>query len=280
MDDSDAPYAEVIGDPIGHSLSPIIHNHWLEQLGLAGSYRPQRCAAGGVEAHLERRRRDPLWRGCNVTMPLKEEAAALLPGDHASRYGAVNLITRSSSGLLGLNTDVKGIGAALGESPLGGKRAVIIGAGGSARAAIAAAGAVRGANVTVLARNPAKAGPLRKLADEVSIEPLNRAAEAIAGAAAVINASPLGMDGGPKMPDFVVAALAGAERGAVAVDLVYRPLETPFLKAAAAAQLRTADGLTVLIGQARPAFEAFFGAPPPPGGAALRALLLRKLRAG
>jgi shikimate dehydrogenase len=82
------------------------------------------------------------------------------------------------------------------------------------------------------------------------------------------------------MPDFVLAALAAAERGAIALDLVYRPLETPFLKAAAAAKLRCEDGLTVLIGQARLPFHLFFGQPPPEESEGLRALLLTKLRAG
>lgn len=279
MAEPDLPYAEVIGDPVDHSLSPVIHTHWLERLGIEAAYRRQHCAAGGLAPYLQRRRGDPLWRGCNVTMPLKEEAAALLRSAGANRIGAVNCIARRGDGLTGLNTDVDGVRAALAGEDMAGRQAVVIGAGGAARGAVAALGAV-GAQVTILARSPAKAEPLRALAAEVAIEPLDRAAHIVAGAAAIINASPLGMAGSPVMPPAILAALKDSAPSAVAVEIVYHPLETPLLSAARASGLRAVDGLTILIGQARPAFEAFFGAPPPPGDAALRALLLRKLRAG
>jgi shikimate dehydrogenase len=271
------PYAEVIGDPIEHSLSPTIHNHWLERLGIPGVYRRQPCPAGTIAAYLDRRLADPLWRGCNLTMPLKEEAAAALQAE--PRIGAVNCIARDGDRLVALNTDVDGIAAALGGVDLAGKHAVVIGAGGAARAALAEL-AGRGAHVTTLARSPVKAEPLRALHERLTIAPLAHAASAISGAAALVNASPLGMEGGSPMPPAIVDAIAGAAPGAIALDMVYRPLTTLFLKAAASAGLHTEDGLTMLIAQARRPFALFFGAPPPAGDAALRALLLREIRAG
>ena len=188
------------------------------------------------------------------------------------------MIARAGEALVGLNTDVDGIGAALGGTSIEGERAVVIGAGGSARAAIVALASL-GASITILARDPAKAAPLLQLADHVTVRPLDAAEPTIAGAAAIVNASPLGMQGSPPMPPAFTAALPLAAPGALAVDLVYHPVETRFLAAAAAAGLRTSDGLTVLIGQARPAFHAFFGAEPPPGDTELRGLLLKELRA-
>lgn len=274
------PYAEVIGDPIDHSLSPAIHRHWLKRLGLTATYRRHRCGGSEPESYLDNRRTDPLWRGCNVTMPLKERVAALVsPRGAARRLGAVNCVTRRGEQLVGLNTDVDGVAAALDDAQLTGQRAVLVGAGGAARAALAAL-AERGAHVTIVTRSPAKARPLHDLAPGLTIAPLDEAAAAVAGAAAIINAAPLGSEGAASMPEQLLAALTAAAPGAVALDMVYRPLLTPFLAAAAAAGLRTADGLAMLIGQARPAFRLFFGVEPPPEDGELRALLVRMLRAG
>jgi shikimate dehydrogenase len=275
---ADLPFAEVIGNPVEHSLSPDIHTYWLARLGISAAYRRHLCPLHELEAYLVGRRANPLWSGCNLTMPLKEAAARLLPISQRQSpdLGAINCVGRRGESLTGLNTDVDGVAAALGDADLRGSRAVVIGAGGAARAAVAEL-ARRGARITILARSPLKAEPLRQIAD-LAILPVAQGPTALRGAAAVINATPLGMAGGEPMPPALLEALA-LSRGGVAVEMVYRPLVTPFLAHAAAAGLRTADGLTMLIGQARRPFELFFDAPPPPGDAELRALLLRKLRA-
>jgi len=274
------PYAEVIGDPVAHSFSPAIHKFWLERLGIAGSYEPVRVQPGELAAYLAQRREDPLWRGCSATMPLKELIAPHLDrlDDGARQTGAVNCVARCRHELIGFNTDPDGIAAALGDAQLEGRPAVVIGAGGATRAAVAEL-ARRGAKTTILARSPEKAAPLALLAANVSIAPMAAAPASLAGAAAIVNASPLGMTGREPMPPAILAALPSAA-GAVALDLVYRPVVTPFLEHAAAAGLRTVDGLTMLVGQARRAFKLFFGETPPPEEAELRALLLSRLRAG
>lgn len=267
------PFAEVIGDPVDHSLSPDIHNHWLERLGLKGDYRRLRCSPAELPAYLARRIQDPWWRGCSVTMPLKEAAADLVAG---SAVGAVNCVVPDGERLRAFNTDVEGVAAALGDLRLAGAPAVVIGAGGAARAVVAQL-AGRDARVTILARSPEKAELLRQIGD-ISILPLAQAEKATRGAAVIVNATPLGMTGGEAMPPCILDALAAAP-DALAVDMVYCPLVTPLLARAAAAGLHTADGLTILIGQARRQFELFFGAALPEDDAELRALLVRQLRA-
>ena len=106
------PFAEVIGDPIAHSKSPLIHNFWLEKLGIDGAYQRTRIAAGGLADHLAARRNDPDWRGCNLTMPHKQAATGALQEveSSASRIGAVNTVVRAPDGdrLVGYNTDAAG----------------------------------------------------------------------------------------------------------------------------------------------------------------------------
>lgn len=248
------PYAEVIGDPVAHSLSPAIHQFWLEKLGRPGDYRATRCTARELPAYLKRRCCDPFWRGCNVTAPLKAEAArlALDATGVCARIGAANTILRSPLGCgVGANTDVIGIAAALSEAPLG--RAVVIGAGGAARAALEVLRLRGTGEVTALVRSP-RGGASR---------PLEAAGEALEGADCVVNATPLGMEGAAPMPEPVLDALAATAADALVVDMVYVPLETALLRRARQAGRRAVDGLTVLIGQAAPAFELFFGVAAP-----------------
>ena len=108
-------YAEVIGDPIGHSKSPIIHKYWLERLAIEGDYRKTMVAGADLPAFTAARRRDPDWRGCNVTIPHKQAIIPLLDrvDRGAETIGAVNCVVREGSVLAGYNTDVDGIAAAL-----------------------------------------------------------------------------------------------------------------------------------------------------------------------
>lgn len=277
----DEPYAEVIGDPIGHSMSPVIHRYWLRHLGLEGDYRATRVGSSELAPYFASRCADPFWRGCNVTAPHKEAVIPFLSqlSDSARAVGAVNLILPRNGLLEGRNSDIEGIALALAGAALGGKRAVVIGAGGAARAAVYFLLREQIGEVCLIARNPKNAAPLLALdpLQRIRIEHLADAARAISGSAIIINASPLGMTNNEEMPGPLLEALSQAAPGTLAFDMVYKPLETTFLKAAAAAALRPVDGLVMLVGQARAAFDCFFGAEPPPSAdGALREQLARK----
>lgn len=256
----DRPYAEVIGDPIAHSLSPGIHNRWIEALGLNAHYRATRVSADELISFLDKRRPDPDWRGCNVTSPHKQSVAKLVDRltPAAERIGAANCVFRKGGALVGDNTDIFGLAAALGGAEIAGRKAVILGAGGAAAPALDHLLDQGAAEIVLLARNPDRAAPLQyRAAERARVAPF--AAEGIAGASVVINATPLGLEGGLPMPTSVLDALPSAGPGALVLDMVYHPERTPLLAAAEAAGLRTVTGLTMLIAQARPAFELFFG---------------------
>ena len=270
-------YAEVIGDPIAQSKSPLIHNHWLATRGLDCDYRRTFVERGRLEEFLANRRLDPLWRGCNVTIPHKERAAAVVDNldKRARAIGAVNCIVATATGLTGANTDVDGIAAALDGTALEGASAAIIGGGGGARAAIAYLAGRNVADILILVRDPAKAESLRTIAPGVrmEIDHLERAAAKLERALAVVNATQLGMRGCPEMPEDLLAAITRQAGGATLLDMVYDPIETRFLATGRAAGAEVVDGLTMLVGQAAKAFEMFFGEPAPAPDEALRVLL-------
>lgn len=263
------PFAEVIGDPIAQSKSPVIHRHWLQQLGLEGDYLHTQVAADHLADFLSCRRADPDWRGCNVTIPHKQTIISFLDrlSPEAEAIGAVNCVVPEASGLVGYNTDIDGIAAALDSTRLQGRKAVVIGAGGAARAVVAYL-AQNNADIVVIARNAAKAEQLRSLA-LLQVLPVDRADEAFGGASAIVNATSLGMRGADPMPQPLLDAVRAHSASAVLFDLVTTPAQTEFLSCGA----QRIDGLTMLIGQARRAFELFFGRTPPQGEEHLRRLL-------
>lgn len=281
-------YAEVIGDPIVQSKSPAIHKFWLGKLGIAADYRACHVSAAGLADYFAARRTDPDWRGCNITMPHKQAAMALVDrlDPLGVRIGAVNTVVRGADGVLtGFNTDAEGFLEPL--EPLLAqphllRMARIIGAGGAARAIVAAL-ADRGFTLVLAARDPGKA---RMLLDKLApggehyTPPLAHFSPPTDYAFddrsqlfdLVVNASSLGMAGQPPL-DF---DLSHAPPGSVVYDIVTDPLETPLLAAARGAGFATIDGLAMLIGQAAAAFSKFFGAPAPRQyDAELRALLTR-----
>lgn len=259
------PYAEVIGDPIAQSRSPAIHGAWLAEEGIDAAYHATRVTPDDLGDFFASRREDPFWCGCNVTAPLKQDVIRFLDrlDPAVAEIGAVNCIVPEPAGLTGYNTDVDGVFAALEGSDLEGRTATMIGAGGAARAGLFALRAL-GADVRILARSPEKA----KALGAEKIFPFEVAAEAMAGAAAVVNASTLGMAHVGPMPEVLLAALGGAAPGAVAFDMVYHPEETAFLAAAQVRGLKPVGGLVMLEGQARRAFRLFFGGLTPTGQAA------------
>jgi len=274
LPDVTVPYAEVIGDPIAQSKSPLIHRHWLERLNMTGDYRRTRVEAGGLSDFLRGRRSDPDWRGCNVTIPHKEAVLAHVDelDSSAAEIRAVNCIVPRAAGLIGYNTDVDGIAAALAGTILDGRKAAIIGGGGAARAAVTYLSARKVSEIVVLVRDPAKAQSLRSLVSNASMEigAFGAGPMLLRGSSAIINASPLGMAGCPEMPGEVTSAVADQPQ-AILFDMVYDPVDTAFLSAG---NQHTVDGLTMLVGQARKAFELFFGAPAPERDAGLRNLLV------
>ncbi len=255
-----APYAEVIGDPIGHSKSPAIHKFWLERLGLAGDYRAMRIAADDVGAYVSNRRTDPAWRGCNITIPHKIAIMDHVgdPGKVRDTIGAMNTVLRDPSGeLTGTNTDPGGFFAPIAELPLNGKPVAVIGTGGAAHAVLFALSRVGVGPVTLIARNPLKgAAMLARFGLRGNVQALSGPLPPVV---LLVQATQLGMAGQPPLE----LDLSPLPDEAVVYDLVYAPVVTRLLAAAAARRLETVDGLEMLIGQAALAFELFFGAEPP-----------------
>jgi shikimate dehydrogenase len=282
-----AGYAEVIGDPIGHSKSPLIHCFWLKRLGIEGDYLRTHVGPDDLSAFLAGRRDDPYWRGCNVTIPHKQAVLPLLDAIDpvAAKIGAVNTVVASDGRLTGYNTDAAGFLEPL--RPWLDERhylrtARILGAGGAARA-IAHGLWNEGFTLILAARKASAAAEIAAgfdpahvhLADLASFaNPLEFDWKEMKGRLdIVVNATPLGMTGQPELDiDF-----SHIPPGAIIYDAVYAPLETRLLAEAKALGHPIIDGLQMLIGQARIAFQLLFGVEPPSdpeSEAALRALLL------
>ncbi|MGD9471541.1 MAG: shikimate dehydrogenase [Novosphingobium sp.] len=262
------PYAEVIGDPIAQSKSPVIHNFWLEKLGIDADYRTCHVKPEELADYFALRRRDPAWRGCNVTIPHKEQVAPFVDEleSAGAKVGAINTVwPDGKGGLNATNTDIDGVKEALRASNPAGRPVVIIGAGGAARAVFAYLEGLGCASVRVLARNHAKARDTLKDFDlPVTRCPFEPGGAGLADAAIVINATQLGMAGQLPMPQFVLDQLADTGPDCLVFDMVYAPLDTQLLQRAAAFGRTTSHGLTMLVGQARTAFARFFGAVPDP----------------
>ena len=274
---SGRPYAEVIGDPIAHSKSPLIHNFWLGKLGIDAEYRACHVRAGELAEYFTRRRGDAEWRGCNITMPHKTTAMVRVDSlnPYAEQVGAVNTVVREGNDLVGSNTDVFGVLSALPRELMApGAEVCVLGTGGAARAAFAACQHRNVALILSSSRNPALGATLLHEFDFGGCADLLDDKNNIQTAEVIINATSLGMTGCPPMPSSVLEHLRDPMPDAVVMDMVYSPLDTDFLRAAGAAGCRTVDGLAMLIGQAAAAFELFFGQPAPrEHDAELRALL-------
>lgn len=255
------PWAEVIGQPVGHSLSPAIHRYWLDAAGIDGAYKAMAVAAPDLPTFVADRRAIASWRGCNVTAPHKQAMQPLLDSldEAAAAIGAVNCVYRDGSRLIGTNTDVEGIGEALAGFPVSGEAVAVIGAGGGARAAVHWLRKESAGAIMLVVRRPEAA---RALGSDVRHFSIAQARQAFSSASLVINATPLGIEGGGAMPAALLDAVRSSRVSAL-FDMVYRPLETPFLRVARHGGARSIDGLAMLIGQARRSFALFFGAAAP-----------------
>ena len=251
-----------MGWPVAHSRSPLIHNYWLQKYGLTGSYVQLPVAPGTLGTAIPGLKALG-FKGCNLTIPHKVEAMAFMDelDINAKRMGAMNTIVVQADGSLkGFNNDGYGyIQSLLDAQPNWRADAgpiTVLGAGGAARAVVLSL-ADRGAKeIRLLNRSPAAA---QALADEfgapVHALPWASRHDALGGAALLVNTTSQGMHGNPAL-DLDLSVLPTT---ALVSDVIYVPLDTPLLKAAKARGNPTVGGLGMLLNQARPAFEAWFG---------------------
>jgi shikimate dehydrogenase len=257
--------AGVMGWPIAHSRSPRLHGYWLSEHGIPGTYLPLAVPPGQVEAAL-RGLAALGFAGCNVTIPHKETVMRAV--DHvapiARRIGAVNTVTVAPDGsLAGTNTDAYGYIASLREADPAwrGDRGpvVVLGAGGGARAVVASLLEEGAPEIRVLNRSPERARALAAgYGAPVTAVRWEERAAALDGATMLVNTTSQGMVGQPPLE----IALDALPPDALVSDIVYIPLETPLLAAARRRGNPTVNGLGMLLHQAVPGFEAWFGLRP------------------
>ncbi len=258
-----APRAFVIGHPIAHSRSPLLHGHWLRQLGLAGSYEKIDVAPDALAGFIAGLR-DAGFVGGNVTVPHKSAVMALVDDldDAARAIGAVNTLWFEDGHLHGGNTDALGFVANLDAEAPGwdqqGSRAVVLGAGGAARAVVYGL-LGRGFDIAVVNRTTETARALAAhFGERVAAHHWGELSALLGGADLLINTTALGMSGKPPL----ALDLAPLNRDAVVCDIVYVPLETELLRSARARDKRIVDGLGMLLHQAVPGFARWFGVTP------------------
>ena len=262
--------AGVVGWPIAHSLSPVLHGHWLKQYGIDGRYERIAIEPGTFPQRMEKLRAAG-YRGVNVTVPYKEEAFHLADkvSDEAQIAGAANLLVFNQDGTIRAdNTDAfglaKSLSQAIGLGKLHGRKAVVLGAGGAARAAVLALISPLGATpIHILNRNIDRAHSLarhfsRKADSQLFVGTFDDWPKAARDATLLINATSAGMVGA----DPLALDLEPLPISAAVCDIVYNPLETDLLRRAKARGHITIDGLGMLMHQAAPSFKAFFGHDP------------------
>ena len=265
MSDQKFVLAGVMGWPVAHSRSPVIHNHWIAQYGLRGAYallpvQPDKLtdAIRGLPALG--------FAGCNITIPHKVNAMAMMDVVHpvAQRMGAINTIVVQADGSLhGFNNDGFGYIQSLRDAKSDWRGdagpALVLGAGGAARAVVLSLLDEGAPEVRLVNRTRSKADDLAALLGErVKVYDWSERNDAMAGVALLVNTTNQGMHGQPGL-DVHLEALPAT---ALVSDAIYIPLETPLLAAARARGHTTVNGLGMLLNQARPAFHAWFGVMP------------------
>jgi shikimate dehydrogenase len=262
-----ARIAGIIGWPVAQAFSPRLHGYWLAEMGIDGAMVPVPAQPEDFSVVLRGLMKGG-FRGCSVTIPHKEAAYALCHAHDLAAHaaGAVNLLVFHDDGRIeGRNTDATGLAEslreALGPDALRGKPAVLLGAGGAARAAVVALHMLGAAEIRIVNRTPARADQIAlALAGQVSpkLVVMEHWSQAATNAALAVNTTSAGMKGAPSI-DLDLGILPTS---AAVCDIVYNPLETPLLARARAQGLKTVDGLGMLMHQGVPAFEAFFGVTP------------------
>ncbi|WP_105404819.1 shikimate dehydrogenase [Neorhizobium sp. T7_12] len=257
--------AFVTGWPVKHSRSPLIHGYWLKKFEIAGTYRPEAVTEADFPAFIQSLKDGSSgFRGGNVTIPHKELAFKLAdrPDDLAEELGASNTLWMEDGLLHATNTDGHGFTANLDDRHSGWDkigRAVILGAGGASRAVIQAIRDRGISEIHVVNRTVSRAEELAdRFGPKVHAHPVEALDEVMSGAGLFVNTTSLGMDGSEALKiDFSPLA-----SGAVVTDIVYVPLKTPLLVQAEEQGFATVDGLGMLLHQAVPGFEKWFGRRP------------------
>ncbi len=259
-----ARLAGVMGWPVEHSLSPRLHGYWLEQYGIDGAYVPLAVQPDDLPTAVAAL---PAlgFRGVNLTLPHKERALRLCheTDDLTQRIGAVNTIVVRDGRLVGSNSDAFGFLENLKEGAPDWRAtaapAVVLGAGGASRAVVAALVDAGVPELRLVNRTRERAEALAvSLGGPTTVHGWDRREAALAEAGLLVNTTTLGMAGQPSL-DLDLGALPA---GAVVTDIVYTPLMTPLLRAARARGNPVVDGLGMLLHQARPGFEAWYGVRP------------------
>jgi shikimate dehydrogenase len=271
--------AFIIGDPVAHSRSPMIHGHWLEQKGIDGRYEPVRVVADDLPAFIDRLKSGMSgFVGGNVTIPHKEAVFALADETEevARLIGAANTLWLDGGRLKATNTDAFGFSANLDAQAAGwnkGEKAVVLGAGGASRAVLFALIERGFSEIVLVNRTLSRAEELAgRFGAAIRPAALPALGEALSGVDLFVNTSSLGMEGSAT-PDLDFTVM---NEGALVTDIVYAPLVTPFLEAARSQGVATVDGLGMLLYQAVPGFEKWFGQRPEVDSA-LRALIVADL---
>ncbi len=264
MTGTNAPRAGVVGWPVEHSRSPMIHGYWLKELKIPGSYEKFAVRPGELRQFLDKIREGELV-GANVTVPHKEAAFAACDERTpvAEALGAVNTLWRQDGGLMGDNTDVAGFLANMDEAAPGwaerAKLAIVIGAGGAARAIVYALMSRGFERIAIVNRTQERAETLAAhFGGSTTAMAWADLSKNLAEADLLVNSSSLGMVGQPPL----ALDLSALPERAVVADIVYVPLRTPLIEAASACGLRTVEGLGMLLHQAAPAFARWFGREP------------------
>ncbi|MEM9318682.1 MAG: shikimate dehydrogenase [Pseudomonadota bacterium] len=256
--------AGVIGDPIVHSKSPALHGHWLKRYRIRGHYVPLHVTHDNL-ANVLKNLPKMGFSGVNVTIPHKEQALSLATNvtDRAALIGAANTLTFTPSGLQADNTDGRGFIANIRQHiphwQPGLGPAMVLGAGGASRAILSALIQEGVPRIILANRTRARAEAIRdQLGARIELLPWARIDDAVSDMQTIVNTTSLGMSGaGALQVDF-----SRARPGTVVTDIVYTPVDTDFLLAARAAGCETVDGLGMLLHQAAPGFERWFGKRP------------------
>ena len=275
--------AAVVGWPVNQSVSPVMHNYWLRAYGIEGDYSALPVRPEEFERTVARLPSEG-FAGVSVTVPHKEAAFALAGerDQDADVTGAVNTLVFASTGVKGMNTDVRGFAASLanrlGEAFVGDAPAAVLGAGGAARAVVLALARMGASEIRLLNRTRARAETVRSQLGRfarIAILDWEERKKAFDGARLLVNTTSLGMIGKGKLE----VSLDGLPEDAAVADIVYNPLETELLREARARGHQVVDGLGMLMHQAVPAFAAWFGITPKVT-AELRARLEKALPGG
>lgn len=257
--------AGVMGWPVMHSRSPLMHNYWMEQQGLAGTYVPLLIEPGKVEQAL--RALHPLgFAGCNMTIPHKLDAIAVVDevDEISKKIGAISCVVVGQDGhLFGTNNDWRGFLGNVKEFDPDWRAdagpVVVIGAGGGGRAVIHALLDQGATEIRLVNRTPEEpAAIVEEFGGPITVLPWDDRHDALEGVAMAVNVTSAGMVGQPALD----IALDRLPVEALVADIIYTPLETPFLAAARARGNRTLNGLGMLLHQGPPAWKMWFGVEP------------------